>query len=56
MPDVTLHVVWDIAWDVISDFMSDFMLLVPAVQPRAVFAISIADFGIGIGKNLFIRY
>jgi len=35
-------------WDVMSDFTSDFMLLVPAVQPRAVFAVSIADFGVGI--------
>ena len=54
--DVTLDVAWDVAWDVMSDFTSDFMLLVPAVQPRAVFAVSIADFGVGIVKDLFIQY
>jgi len=39
-----------------SDFTSDFILLVPAVQPRAVFAIFIMDFSVGIVKDLFIRY
>jgi len=56
MPDVTLDVTWDVAWDVMSNFTSDFILLVPAVQPRAVFAISVADFGVGIVKELFIPY
>jgi len=45
---------WDVAWDVILDFTLDFMLLVPAVQPRAVFTISIVDFGVGMVKDLFI--
>ena len=38
----------------LSDFMLDLMLFVPAVQPSAVLAVSIAAFAVGMLKDLFI--